>query len=93
MLEEHGLTLPPARFPLRGFDRNGQTGNWRRKALEDTRRKIRRRKAPGVGAGTVLTPWTLAAVEGLDVAIPVNTIERKSPGGAGKGLFLSWRSL
>ena len=43
LLEDHGLTLPPARFPLRGFDRSGQV-NWRRKALEDTRRKIRRRK-------------------------------------------------
>ena len=43
LLEEHGLTLPPAQFPLRGFDRGGQTG-WRRKALEDTRRKLRRRK-------------------------------------------------
>ena len=43
LLEEHGLTLPPARFPLRGFDRSGQTG-WRSKALEDTRRKLRRRK-------------------------------------------------
>ena len=43
LLEEHGLTLPPARFPLRGFDRSGQTG-WRRKALDDTRRKIVRRQ-------------------------------------------------
>ena len=43
LLEDHGLTLPPARFPLRGFDRSGQV-NWRRKALEDTRRKIRRRQ-------------------------------------------------
>ena len=43
LLEEHGLTLPPARFPFRGFDRSGQTG-WRRKALDDTRRKIRMRK-------------------------------------------------
>ena len=43
LLEEHGMTLPPARFPLRGFDRNGQTG-WRRKALDDTRRALRRRK-------------------------------------------------
>ena len=42
LLEEHGMTLPPARFPLRGFDRNGQTG-WRRKALDDTRRALRRR--------------------------------------------------
>ena len=41
LLEEHGMTLPPARFPLRGFDRNGQV-NWRRKALDDTRRALRR---------------------------------------------------
>ena len=53
LLEEHALTLPPARFPLRGFDRNGQTG-WRRKALEDTRRKVRRRKLLA-WAGHVLT--------------------------------------
>ena len=42
LLEEHGMTLPPARFPLRGFDRDGQTG-WRRKALDDTRKALRRR--------------------------------------------------
>ena len=42
LLEEHGMTLPPARFPLRGFDRSGQTG-WRRKALDDTRRALQRR--------------------------------------------------
>ena len=41
LLEEHGLTLPPARFPLRGFDRDGQT-NWRRTALSDTRRALRK---------------------------------------------------
>ena len=43
LLEEHGLTLPPAEFPLRGFDRNGQV-NWRRTALSDTRRALRRRE-------------------------------------------------
>ena len=43
LLEDHGLTLPPARFPLRGFDRNGQTG-WRRKALEDTLQARRKRE-------------------------------------------------
>ena len=43
LLEEHGLTLPPAEFPLRGFDRNGQV-NWRRVALSDTRRALRRRE-------------------------------------------------
>ena len=34
--------LPPARFPLRGFDRNGQV-NWRQTALFDTRRALRKR--------------------------------------------------
>ena len=43
LLGEHGLTLPPAEFPLRGFDRNGQV-NWRRVALSDTRRALRRRE-------------------------------------------------
>ena len=42
LLEEHGMTLPPARFPLRGFDRNGQV-NWRQTALFDTRRAFRKR--------------------------------------------------
>ena len=42
LLEDQGMTLPPARFPLRGFDRNGQI-NWRRKALDDTRKALRRR--------------------------------------------------
>ena len=37
MLEEHGLTLPPETEPLRGFGRASQV-NWRRTALEDTRR-------------------------------------------------------
>ena len=43
LLEGHGLTLPPATFPLRGFDRNGQV-NWRRTALFDTRRALRKRE-------------------------------------------------
>ena len=43
MLEEHGLTLPPETQPLRGFGRRGQTG-WRRKALHDTQRTLRRRR-------------------------------------------------
>ena len=36
-LEEHGMTLPPEKQPLRGLDRSGQT-SWRRTALYDTRR-------------------------------------------------------
>ena len=43
MLEEHGLTLPPEKQPLRGFGRSGQT-SWRRTALADTRRSLARRK-------------------------------------------------
>ena len=43
LLEDHGMTLPPARFPLRGFDRNGQV-NWRQTAFFDTRRALRKRE-------------------------------------------------
>ena len=43
MLEEHGLTLPPEKQPLRGFGRSGQT-SWRRTALADTRKTLARRK-------------------------------------------------
>ena len=43
LLLEHGMTLPPARFPLRGFDRDGQT-SWRRSALYDTRRARKKRE-------------------------------------------------
>ena len=43
MLEEHGLTLPPEKQPLRGFGRKGQT-NHRWKALADTRVALRKRK-------------------------------------------------
>ena len=41
LLEEHGLTLPPETYPLRGLDRSGQV-SWRRKALEDTRKGLKR---------------------------------------------------
>ena len=43
MLEEHGLTLPPEKQPLRGFGRKGQTTH-RWKALADTRAALRKRK-------------------------------------------------
>ena len=43
LLEDHGMTLPPEKRPLRGFDRDGQS-NWRRTALFDTRRAIRKRE-------------------------------------------------
>ncbi len=43
LLEEHGLTLPPETYPLRGLDRSGQV-NWRRKALESTQRARKRRE-------------------------------------------------
>ena len=43
LLEEHGMTLPPEKRPLRGFARSGQV-NWRRTALHDTRRARARRE-------------------------------------------------
>ena len=43
LLEDHGMTLPPEKRPLRGFDRDGQI-NWRQTALFDTRRAIRKRE-------------------------------------------------
>ena len=43
LLDGHGLTLPPATFPLRGFDRNGQV-NWRKTALSACRRALRKRE-------------------------------------------------
>ena len=43
LLEEHGLTLPPEKQPLRGLDRSGQI-SWRRTALYDTRRALRKRE-------------------------------------------------
>ena len=44
LLEEHGLTLPPEKQPLRGLDRSGQI-DWRRTALSDTRRARRKRES------------------------------------------------
>ena len=41
LLEEHGMTLPPEKQPLRGLDRSGQV-NWRYAALSDTRRALRK---------------------------------------------------
>ncbi len=43
LLEEHGMTLPPEQRPLRGFARSGQV-NWRRTALDDTRKARARRE-------------------------------------------------
>ena len=43
LLEEHGLTLPPETYPLRGLDRGAQV-NWRRKALVDTQRARAKRE-------------------------------------------------
>ena len=43
LLEKHGMTMPPEKQPLRGLDRSGQT-SWRRTALFDTRRAIRKRE-------------------------------------------------
>ena len=43
LLEEHGLTLPPETYPLRGLDRGAQV-NWRRKALVDTEQARKKRE-------------------------------------------------
>ena len=43
MLEEHGLTLPPETYPLKGFWRRAQL-NWRLEALYDTRRARAKRE-------------------------------------------------
>ncbi len=43
LLEEHGMTLPPEKQPLRGLDRSGQV-NWRRTALYDTRRALKKQE-------------------------------------------------
>ena len=43
LLQEHGMTLPPETYPLKGFDRNGQL-TWRRTALYDTRRARAKRE-------------------------------------------------
>ncbi len=43
LLEEHGLTLPPETYPLRGLDRGAQV-NWRHKALVDTQRARKQRE-------------------------------------------------
>ena len=43
LLEKHGMTMPLEKQPLRGLDRSGQT-SWRRTALFDTRRAIRKRE-------------------------------------------------
>ena len=43
LLEDHGMTLPPETYPLRGFERDGQT-SWRRTARSDTRRALKKRE-------------------------------------------------
>ena len=49
LLEEHGLTLPPERQPLRGLDRGAQL-NWRRTALYDHPAGAGQGRAAAVGA-------------------------------------------
>ena len=43
LLEEHGMTLPPEKQPLRGLDRSGQV-NWRRTALSACRRALKQQE-------------------------------------------------
>ena len=53
LLEERGMTLPPETEPLRGLDRAAQL-NWRRKALEEIRRKRARMEL----LRRLLPPWS-----------------------------------
>ena len=53
LLERRGMTLPPETEPLRGLDRAAQI-NWRRKALEDIRRKRARMEL----LRRLLPPWS-----------------------------------
>ena len=54
LLEDHGLTLPPETYPLKGLDRGSQV-NWRRRALDDTQRARKRRELLA-WLGRLLTP-------------------------------------
>ena len=57
LLEEHGMTLPPEKQPLRGLDRSGQT-SWRRTALYDTRRaRARHELLRKVGRAATFGLW------------------------------------
>jgi len=56
LLEQRGMTLPPETEPLRGLDRAAQL-NWRRKALEDIRRKRARMELLD-RLWRVLSPWS-----------------------------------
>ena len=57
LLEEHGMTLPPEKQPLRGLDRSGQT-SWRRTALYDTRRaRARHELLRKVGRAVTFGLW------------------------------------
>ncbi len=56
LLEEHGLTLPPETYPLKGLDRGAQV-NWRQKTLEDIQRARKRREMLH-RLSRVVRPWT-----------------------------------
>ena len=57
LLEEHGMTLPPEKQPLRGLDRSGQI-SWRRTALYETRRaRARRELVRRIGRALTLGLW------------------------------------
>ena len=79
LLEEHGMTLPPEKQPLRDFARNGQI-NWRRTALSDTRRALRKWELL-LRVGRFVTFGLLASVVGhfLRHAVGGNFSARKKP--------------
>ena len=73
LLEDHGLTLPPETYPLKGLDRSAQV-NRRRKALEDTQ-EARKRSELLRRIGRAVHPGPVAAVatgDGPGLAVSVN---------------------
>ena len=56
LLEEHGMTLPPETYPLRGLSRNSQL-SCRRKALHSTRKRRARRQMLWVRRILTLGRW------------------------------------
>ena len=55
LLEDHGLTLPPETYPLKGLDRGAQV-NWRQKALVDTQ-QARKKQEMLHRVRRIISPW------------------------------------
>ena len=80
LLQEHGMTLPPETYPLRGFARDGQTG-WR------TARALRHAESAGkVGASEARShPVALAEVAGSECGESPSTFVNTLAAMCGRG--------